>query len=180
MSHTGRPSASLSFTVLSPARISRARTTCCSPIAVLAPVASTTLAVNNYTPIWTSRHNAITWALNGNYWSPTGLNAWAYFLFLHHQYKVNLIADDVGPQLIIAARTPISKGLLSRTATLVDNSDGNCQLYSQLLPSDQGFEGQAIKLNFSGTYLGHDWTMQYLGIDPFFIPEGDFLRMFEG
>ena len=146
----------------------------------VATPASTTLAVNNYTPIWTSRHNAITWALNGNYWSPTGLNAWAYFLFLHHQYKVNLIADDVGPQLIIAARTPISKGLLSRTATLVDNSDGNCQLYSQLLPSDQGFEGQAIKLNFSGTYLGHDWTMQYLGIDPFFIPEGDFLRMFEG
>jgi hypothetical protein len=144
------------------------------------PSVSFNLTEDKLMPIWTSRHNKIPFNLATTYWAPGGMNWWAYWAFLHHQYKVALIADNAGPLVNLSSRTPISAALVTRSVTLVNNSDGNCQLYSHLLPTDQGFEGQALKLAFAGDYLGHDWTMQFVGVDCIPLADGDYLQHFEG
>jgi hypothetical protein len=144
------------------------------------PNFSVTLASDKLAPMWTSRGNAITYNFTGNYWTPAGMNWWGNWLFLHHQYKlVTLLSTDTAPTITLSGRTPISKQTLSRTVTLTDNSDGNCQVYSQIFGADQGFEGQGLKLGWGGSYLGHDWILQYVAADTQPM-EGDQLQIFEG
>jgi hypothetical protein len=142
-------------------------------------IGTASLALANNFPIWIDRHNGISYVLDSNYWAPRGFNYWAYWLYMHLNFKINLLPASSAPTVTMQYKTPISKDYVSNILSLVNNSDGNCQIYSALKSQDQSFEGQALKLKMSGVYLGHEWMLQSLLA--YHEPQnGDQLMIFEG
>lgn len=80
-------------------------------------------------------------------------------------FRISLLTSDTVPELTLQYRTPISDALVSNVLRLVNNSDGHCQIYTQLKSIKESFEGQALQWKISGNHIGHQWVLQYLGAD---------------
>jgi hypothetical protein len=161
-----------------------------------------TLGVFNAFPIYVNKTilsqltpgNAIPYTLETTYWCPNGLSYNALWLYVHLMFKLELLKTaGIGlvPGLTFSHRTPVSNAYASQTINFgtVDpvtqiwtstlNSDGHQQVYHELVPGDEAFEGQGLKLKIAGLHYAHKWVLQYLAA--YAKPEiYDFLKRFEG
>lgn len=138
--------------------------------------ASATFATNElFFPIWhQAQANAVSiygsnglngfpYSISSKYWVPAGMSYWAYWLYLHFVFKLNLsLPSASGIATTLTYRTPISTASLSDVIDLVDNSDGNFQVLHKLRVGQSAFEGQGLKLSLSGVQLAGSWMLQYL------------------
>jgi hypothetical protein len=149
------------------------------PATATMPATWTASARGQYFPVWAAPLTQIPYRIKTQYWSPLGLSAWFRFLFTHMQFKVNLWPTKGNYNISLGYRTPIAAALATKTITLADNSDGNCQIYSPLPGTDQAFEGQGIRFDVSGVHNGGEWVLQYLAVhaEP---QDGDNVMTFEG
>jgi len=140
---------------------------------------------DGFFPIWHKAAagaglNGITWQIKTGYWMPEGPAAYYLWLFWYGLHKVNLWASDTPQTYSLAYRTPTSLDFQTDTITLVDNSDGNFQLYHPLTIGNDNMEGQAIKFKLSGIHIGNEWTLQYVDSYARNYSDGDPLLRFEG
>ena len=140
----------------------------------------TAAARKNYFPIWIAPLTQIPYRIKTQYWTPTGMQSWYRFLFSHFQFRVTLWPSMSNYDLNLGYRTPISGTLGSKTITLSDNSDGNCQIYAALPGDLQKIEGQGIQHDIAGVHNGSEWVLQYLSTHAEAQLDGDNLLTFEG
>lgn len=134
-----------------------------------ATLTPTTLTEKRLMPIWhaaaaagTRGANGIEYSIPTRYWAPGGTVFNAYWIYTHLIFRVDLGKRSLALPLRIEHRTPIAGGYLGYDVDLVDNSDGNYQVYLPMQNDQQGFEGQAIKYRLSGVQLGARWVLQSL------------------
>lgn len=136
-------------------------------------------------PVWhqaaaTVGLNGIAWQLKSKYWMPGGANMSMYWMHLYLRFGVQLFKYIDQLTIGLQYRTPVSTALVTgNPIKIVDNSDGNCQVYRNMQPGDRGIEGQAMRYILSGNHIGHAWVLQWLeahGNNQTF----DFLKEFEG
>ena len=154
-----------------------------SPLTVSTPIALpnwTAGARKNYFPVWIAPMTQIPYRIKTQYWSPTGMQSWYRFLFSHFQFRVKLWPANAAYNLNLGYRTPISGTLGSKTITLSDNSDGNCQIYAALPGDLQKIEGQGIQHDIAGVHNGSEWVLQYMATHAEAQLDGDNLLTFEG
>jgi hypothetical protein len=123
--------------------------------------------------------HGITYLMQTNYWLPDGLaNSWnwIYLYFLYRYIGIPTPSNPFtglpqGEQMALTYRTLVANGTLSDTLTLVNNSDGNCQIHHPMrnvsLPGvipkvSRAANGQALKYALSGIHIGNPWTLEYL------------------
>lgn len=148
------------------------------PAGVSFPATFTAAGALNYIPLFFPKLAGIPWVISTQYWTPQGLQAWYRWLFTHLQLRVNLLPATLPYTFNMTYQTPISSSPGTKTLTLTNNSDANCQIYSPMPGPNQQFEGQGIRHKFSGVHPGGSWVLQYLCIygEP---QEGDQLQIFE-
>ncbi len=143
-----------------------------------------TATYNQFFPIWHATPtgvglNGIAYQMMTNYWAPSGVNGYYFWLYCYLLSKVRLWASDLNLGFTLSYRTPTAASLIGDTVPLADNSDGNFQLYHQLRTGNDNHEGQAIRFVISGSHIGHEWVLQYLEAHGTPIT-GDPLKRFEG
>jgi len=147
--------------------------------------AAATLTHGQYLPVWHRTPtavglNGIAWNLTSKYWTPGGLNLWAYWLYLYLVFKLELLASSFDQTINLQYRTPVSDALSAVDSLIItDNSNGNWQLYHPLAIGHQNIEGQGLKLVLSGIHIGSKWVLQYLEAHATAL-EGEQLKIFEG
>lgn len=153
--------------------------------------ASATISTDlNYFPIWHvagngtlmtgNGINGFPWVLDTKFWIPNGMSYWAYWLYLHLVYKLyDLLPSPIALQHLLTYQTPITGTPGTSMLTLTNNSANNCQIFHALPPGQQAFEGQGIKLTFSGIQLASSWILQFLESMSQF-KDGQQLKIFEG
>jgi hypothetical protein len=145
---------------------------------------------SQYFPIWhaagtngviTGRGiNAFDYNIDTKFWIPNGMSYWALWNYLHLVYKLyDLLPIDVPLTQTLNYQTPVSGSVGMDTLTLINNSANNCQIFHPLAPGDLSFEGQGIKLTFSGIQLAGSWVIQFLEAMSN-IKDGMNLFIFEG
>lgn len=140
---------------------------------------SGTLAKAKYFPAFVEGQNDFPYRLESIFWAPGGMRYWAYWLYCQLFFKIKLLPAAEQPILELSYETPVSGPAQTNDLTLVDNSKGNCQIYTQLKNIDRTFDGQGIKLILSGSHLADEWVLQYLAVDA--NPQSfDQVKEFEG
>lgn len=147
--------------------------------------ASATIASNaNFFPIWhatpTARGlNGIIWTIDTKFWIPNGMSYWAFWLYIHLVYKLYDLLPGPAPTMSLNYQTPISAGNTNDAITLANNSQNNFQILHPLAPGVSNFEGQGLKLTFSGIQLAGSWVLQFLEAYAQ-LKDGMQLKQFEG
>lgn len=139
----------------------------------------TAAARKEYFPVWFAPLTAIPYRIKSQYWCPEALGQWYRFLFAHLVFKIKLLKSSTTYDLSLGYRTPISSTSPTKTVTLTDNSDGNCQIYAPLPGENQSFEGQGIRYDIAGLHNGGEWVLQYIGNHAEPQTQGDNLLHFE-
>ncbi len=146
------------------------------------PTAS--LAQRFYFPIWHAAAegdglNGIPWVWETKYWMPQGVNYQGIWLWLYLFIKYTTWLKRKPNKFNVEYRTPTSGAMISDPITMVDNSDGNFQLFHALRNVKTNNQGQAIKFRLSGTHIGEEWMLQYL--EAHALEEaGNILKRFQG
>lgn len=149
--------------------------------------ASATIAANNqFFPIWHATPtapglNGIPYVLDTKFWIPGGMTYWAYWLYLHMVFELYDLIPGPAPAISLTYQTPISNGTTQTdTLTLTNNSLNNCQIFHSMKPGpSSNFEGQGMKLTFSGVQLANFWVLQFIEAYAQ-LKDGLQLKLFEG
>lgn len=143
-----------------------------------------TLTQDRFFPLWFESKNAFDFILESDTWLPNGLIYNAFWERLHLLFNVNLLPEATPTTIDLAIRTPTSGDYASRVLSLIDNSRGNCQIFTALPNVNSTFYGQGIQLKFSGSHIGSEWVLQYLiamaSTQPGEAGDIRFLTQFEG
>jgi hypothetical protein len=137
-----------------------------------------------YFPIWHAAAsgdglNGIPWVWETKYWMPEGINYQGLWLYLYLFIKYTTWKKRPANTFSVGYRTPTSGSMISDTITMLDNSDGNFQLFHMLRNVLTTNQGQAIKFKLSGTHIGEEWMLQYLEAHAL-EQGGNILKQFEG
>ncbi len=131
--------------------------------------------------------HGITYLMQTNYWMPDGVAnswIWQYLYFLFRFLGLPTPTDPftgtgISESIALTYRSLVCEGAISDTLTLVNNSDGNCQIHHPLRNAGRAALGQALKYALSGIHIGNPWTLEYL--EAHCRPENGFtLKEFEG
>lgn len=129
--------------------------------------ATIALSQPEYFPIWHAKKgvaglNGITWQMKTWYWGPGGLNYFGIWMYLYLYIKLLLLKSVDEQTIQVSHRTQTSGDFVTETVPLVDNSDGNCQIYLPLLFGDTNNAGQAIRFKIAGVQIISEAVLQYL------------------
>ena len=102
-----------------------------------------TLAEAKFFPAFVEGQNDFPYRLESIYWAPGGMRYWAWWLYCQLFFKTTLLPAAEQPVLEFSYETPVSGPAQTNDLTLVDNSKGNCQIYTQLKNIDRPLTGKA-------------------------------------
>lgn len=153
--------------------------------------ASATIGSNNqFFPIWHAAGtkgiisgiglNAFAYNIDTKFWIPSGMSYWAYWLYMHLVFKLYAFLPGPAPTVAFSYATPISgTNIQTDTLTFVNNSANNFQVLHSNAPGQSNFEGQGLKMTFSGIQLANSWILQFVEAYAQ-MKDGMQLKTFEG
>lgn len=135
-----------------------------------AVLANCTPTYDEYFPFWQKGAtgnglHGFDWQIETKYWIPGGVNWYGMFCWIYCLLKYEAWAKNFTHEFEMAYRTPSGGDFISDLIEFVENSDGAMQLYHALRQGDANNQGQALKLQLSGSHIGEPWVLQYLQAD---------------